>query len=539
MSKWIVTFPVFLLTLLAGIGCSPIREVGPLEANTPTLSPRPAETRSLPPAFTPTVTSTTTPTALPTLSIASDGLAIQAAGLLADYRDHLRTLTTSTRYWLEVEVRFEPLKNRASLKGTAQIRYNNQTGEELELIPLMLWPNENQYLGEMAVEGVTVDGESVPTIPGLDGIVLWVQLPQKVEAEQVVDITVAFGVEARGPIGGSQPRRFGISRGVLFAPTFYPMIPPFQEGGWLVGRPAPGGDTTSSEVAFYQVEITANEAYPIVTSGVEIRRESLADGQVRVTAVTGPMRDFALALGEFATGERQVGEVRLRGWVLPEHESDLDPMLEAAADQLALLVERIGPYPYPELDLVDLPGAFGGIEYPGLVTVGTLGGPGVIRPTVHEVGHQWFYGLIGNDQQEHPWLDEAAATYTEVLYYEEVSGSGRATGALADFREILQSHPEPTIPIGKPVGEYGGVRDYGLFVYLKGALFFDALRLKMGDDAFFEFLQAYYQEYRYRIVGPQDFQEVAEGICRCSLQALLDTWVYEGGEVPGLTGQGN
>jgi aminopeptidase N len=209
-------------------------------------------------------------------------------------------------------------------------------------------------------------------------------------------------------------------------------------------------------------------------------------------------------------------------------------MLEAGARQLQILSELVGPYPYLELDLVDVPGAYGGIEYPGLVTVGTLGTRQVIEPTVHEVGHQWFYGLVGDDQLDEPWLDEAAATYTEVLYFEETQGAGAATGMLSAFRDLLRSHPRPGTPIGMPVEAYDSIQDYGLFVYLKGALFFDALRARLGDDLFFEFLQTYFETHRYRTASGEAFQSLAEQTCGCELDPLFDLWVWDGGEIPGL-----
>jgi aminopeptidase N len=198
---------------------------------------------------------------------------------------------------------------------------------------------------------------------------------------------------------------------------------------------------------------------------------------------------------------------------------------------MSLLGELIGPYPYPELDLVDAPGAFGGIEYPGLVYLGTLGTSWVIEPTVHEVAHQWFYGLIGDDQIKQPWLDEAAATYAEALYYEQVQGTGRGTGFLSDQRSIVRREPDPDLPIGLGVGDYADEYAYATFVYHKGALFFDALRGKLGETGFKVFLQEYYETYRYGFAEAQGFQLIAESICSCSLDTLFDLWVYEGGRI--------
>ena len=209
-------------------------------------------------------------------------------------------------------------------------------------------------------------------------------------------------------------------------------------------------------------------------------------------------------------------------------------MLDSAEVQFQTLSDTVGPYPYPQLDLVDAPGAFGGIEYPGLVFIGTLGGPNVIEPTVHEVAHQWFYGLVGDDQLHEPWLDEAAATYAEILYYEAAGRQGRATGMLSDFRSFLRSYRDPTLPIGLGVGEYADESEYALIVYVKGALFFDALRREIGDAMFDDFLRLYFQTYRYGVADGAGFKDLAEDICGCDLTSLFELWVSKGGPVPGL-----
>jgi aminopeptidase N len=228
---------------------------------------------------------------------------------------------------------------------------------------------------------------------------------------------------------------------------------------------------------------------------------------------------------------RQVGDVVLQAWLLRTHQADAEVVLEAAAIQMALLQELLGSYPYPELDLVDAPGAFGGIEYPGLVFLGTLGTNWVIEPTVHEVAHQWFYGLIGDDQIEQPWLDEAAATYAEALYYEKALGTGRGTGFLSDLRSIVRQRPDPDLPIGLGVADYSDESTYATFVYLKGALFFDALRRELGEAGFEQFLGEYFETYRYGFADAEGFQAIAEATCGCDLDLLFELWVYEGGRV--------
>ena len=126
------------------------------------------------------------------------------------------------------------------------------------------------------------------------------------------------------------------------------------------------------------------------------------------------------------------------------------------------------------------------------------------------------------------------ATYAEVLYYEEVGRPGAASGLLSDFRNWVRFHPDPTLPIGLGVGDYDDEESYAAFVYGKGALFLDALRGRIGEEAFHEFLHSYFAEQRYGFASGVEFQQAAEAACACDLDALFDLWVWKGGDIPGL-----
>jgi hypothetical protein len=461
-----------------------------------------------------------------------DFAALQARGLLPDHAHDLESVNPTTQYFLEARVEFDPASQTAQIDGLARIQLTNHETSDWNDLPLMLWPNDPQYRSTMVAGPALIDGQMVFPTYELDNLALRLDLPNRVRPGETVDVSLPFQIAARGPIGGIRPYRFGITEGVLLAPTFYPLVPRRVDGEWEVGRAPSNGDTTNSDVSLYWVRLTVPAGLQLVASGVEVGREVGPNTQT-VTFATGPMRDFAFALGDLSMQSRKAGPVTVRAWLLPGHIDEMDAVLGAAAFQVELLSEKVGPYPYPELDVVDAPGAFGGIEYPGLVFIGTIGGADEITPTVHEVGHQWFYGLIGNDQLLEPWLDEAAATYTEVLYFEARDGPGRAAGMLSEFRSWLQFHPDPDTPIGLPVADYPSLGDYALFVYIKGALFFDALRSEIGDEAFLSFLHTYDQRFVYGLADTSGFRDAAEVACACDLSSLFARWVTRGGALPG------
>jgi aminopeptidase N len=144
----------------------------------------------------------------------------------------------------------------------------------------------------------------------------------------------------------------------------------------------------------------------------------------------------------------------------------------------------------------------------------------------HEVAHQWFYGLVGNDQIDEPWLDEALAQYATLVYYQDVYGPDGATG----FHDSLEGRwnrvNRADIPIGLPVRDYSP-QEYGAIVYGRGPLFLEALSERMGTDVFETFLSDYYLTFQWGIATSQDFQALAEQHCECDLTDLFEEWVYE------------
>src|SRR5690606_29132021 len=96
--------------------------------------------------------------------------------------------------------------------------------------------------------------------------------------------------------------------------------------------------------------------------------------------------------------------------------------LNYATGSLAEFNRMFGEYPYRELDVLAMPTTGFGMEYPGVIAIanrfyGEAGGA-FAEAVVHEIAHQWWYNLVGNDQPDIPWLDESLANYSYYLYFE-------------------------------------------------------------------------------------------------------------------------
>jgi aminopeptidase N len=324
---------------------------------------------------------------------------------------------------------------------------------------------------------------------------------------------------------------------VLALAHAYPTIPVYDDEGWNAEIPARQGDVTYTDASFYVVKITAPKDVTVVSAGTEIRHSQ--DGQTQtVTVADGPARDFYLAASpDYKEITKTSQGVTLRSYAPADLQDGAEAALDIAAKSLELYDQLYVSYPYTELDIVATPTLAGGIEYPGLIVVtsraykSTDETSGVTPKQLlegivaHEVGHQWFYNLVGDDQLDDPWLDEAFAQYLSLEYFTDQYGPQGEQGFRASLENRWKSIDNTDMPIGLPVTKYTD-KEYGAIVYGRGPLFLVALKDKMGAKVFNEFLKDYVTQLSWGIATPEFMQTLAEKHCSCDLDPLFQEWVY-------------
>lgn len=452
------------------------------------------------------------------------------AGLIPAAQDALDALPEASVYHIDVEI---PADFR-TLQGYESICYTNQENVNLEEIYFQLFPNV--IGGATDIDMLTVDGMDVETRLLFEGSALEVQLPTSLAPGEQVMIEMAYTIDIPHEMGDHYGI-FGYFDGVLALNEFAPVIPVYDDEGWNVQDPAPVGDMTTLDVSFYVVRVVAPPDLTLVTSGVEVAREAWDSGQT-VTFAAGPARSFYLAASEqFALVSETVGETTVNSYALPGYEDGAALALEVAANALRSFNARFGTYPYTEFDVVSTPMLALGIEYPGVTAIAlgvydpeaSLGGmssQAVLEGAVaHEVAHQWFYNVVGNDQVDEPWLDEALAQYLTALYYTDTSGADFAQGYIDSWSGRWDRVDRAEILIGLSCTEYDD-STYSAIVYGRGPLFLDALAQEMGQETFDAFLRDYYQSYLWGIGTTEDFRTLAEQHCACDLTNLFEEWVY-------------
>jgi len=190
---------------------------------------------------------------------------------------------------------------------------------------------------------------------------------------------------------------------------------------------------------------------------------------------------------------------------------------------------EIGEYPYDACSVVEgALSAGGGMEYPMITIISYMSE----RVIVHEVGHNWFQGILGTDERRYPWMDEGVNSYYENLYFKNrainKSKNGNIGKLLEDAEEgqsyfickHQQNMNESQAP-GLHSDAYTEL-NYGGIVYGKVALMFDYLKTDLGDSLFQRCMKDYYDRWKFGHPLPQDMQKSFEGTAGQDL-----SWFFE------------
>lgn len=398
-----------------------------------------------------------------------------------------------------------------------------------------LYPNLDNYRGSMTITAAYVNDVPVEAVPIAGGTAIRLTLPFATPNEPSASATVGLAFEAglgsRSDFDTSNYTLFGWDGSILSLPGFYPTLAVRQGGEWILDRPPPYADVLFNDVALYQLDITLPVEMVIVSSGVTLNVIDNLDGSQTWQIAGGPLRDMTVLAGPFQAVSEEAAGAIVTAYYLPGHEVAAQIVLAHAAASLRLYSDSYGRYPYTELDVVEAPLNVRGMEYNGLILIGQDlyqdQGEFLTFLVAHEVAHQWWYALVGNNPYRHPWLDEGLTEYSAFDYYQGVFGQPEAERLLTRRWQI----PFNTAASGgidgridRPASAFDPA-SYELLVYAKAALFFNALREQLGDAMYRQVLQTYFAENRYRIVTPQTFLATAGRVSQQNLNPLAEQWL--------------
>jgi aminopeptidase N len=330
---------------------------------------------------------------------------------------------------------------------------------------------------------------------------------------------------------------------------WFPKLGVWQDGAWNA-YPFHANAEFYADFGTYDVTITLPAGYVTGGTGLPVSTTDNGDGTQTVRYHAEDVIDFVwTASPRFQQAVRRVEGVEILYLYLPEHEWTVDRVLDAAGAAVSHYGRWYGPYPYSRLTVVDVPDdgqAAGGMEYPTLVTIGTmsmLGVEGLVSRgvdrslevvVVHEIGHQWWQSMVAFNEAEEPWLDEGFTEYSTVRVMEAVYG---ADTSFLDARNLRVGYLEmrrmeylvtPRVPMAGRAWEFDSL-EYGVAAYAKPALSLRTLEHILGEETMLDLMSTFFQRYRFAHPSTEEFRAVVEEVSEQDLSWFFDGLVYGDG----------
>jgi len=347
-------------------------------------------------------------------------------------------------------------------------------------------------LGSMRLGPVTVDGATVPASISDQTIV--VPLGGILPEGKSTIVRVRYSASVKSTLSGSN-WMFTRTNGVLDLYRWLPWV----SRGIKFDRPN-NGDPFETPVS-RAVKVRIGTSIPLVLATTGDRQSISADRKTQVF-VANNVRDFTVtAATDYRTSDRVVGSTIVRAYYRPGAPGAA--MLDAAADTFDAYRKRLGAYPYSTFKVVQSAGGYG-MESPRLIWIPTGVASSNLRYLAgHETAHQWFYGLVGDDQATEPFTDEAVADFVarNILGLKRASrcSTGRLDLSIYDYSSTC----------------------YYERIYIQGGNLLDTARQQMGSTAFWAALKGWADANRYRIATTKSLLDALDAATPIDLGKTL------------------
>lgn len=409
-----------------------------------------------------------------------------------------------------IDARYDPAKRL--VEGTTALTWQNGESIGVDTLYFNLWANAEQYArfgGAITVQSVTVGGQPVKfAAKNLD---LVVPLGRTVSPGEKAEVVIGFTTRLPGIVTG---RVLGQDGEKLFnLAHWYPILAVLDDRGWVLHAMPNFPGEPYSEIASYQVRLDVPAGTLVAATGHPLEKEEQSGRWVYRWDAPN-VRDWVAVGGKGLVEEQLVVEgVTIRA-VDPNREA-AKQIAEDTGRALKLFTDRFGPYAYP--DLVAVP-CCAGLEYPGLFYTSqpSLQNNWWHTVTFHELGHQWFFGMVGNDQYNEAWLDEGFARYAERL-------GNRTFGYTDQLRDIRSRTIPRQVRVNSSTVSFNIHGGYTPAVYDRGALVLEDLEEMLGADMFRQVMRTYVERYKFKTATTADFVRTAEEVAGRDLkQFFLD-----------------
>lgn len=426
-----------------------------------------------------------------------------------------------------------------TLSGSEKILYRNESGAPLKNLCLHLYPrafregasvlpytvlnsatcfpNGTSY-GDIEIESVKVNGNSGAfELAGTDEDILTIEFGFVLGVKKTVEIAINFVLKIP-----NCTHRLGFYESNVNLGNWYPIVCEIDDGKFDTTPYYSTGDPFYSGIANYIVSIAYPKSYNLCSTG---KIETSQNGDLKTSKiVANAVRDFAMCLSNDSkivstwSGKTQICYM---GYT---NDSSHQKFLEISKKAVDYFGETFGAYPYSTLCVVKTPFIYGGMEYPNIVYVSDSidEEKEFEKVIVHEIAHQWWYGVVGNNETKEAWLDESLAEYSTALFFEHngeygVSYEEFVSTALSSY--LLYVDVIKTIKgtvstkMNLAVFEYQNDYEYSYMIYVKGVIMFDTLRSMVGEKKLIAGLKKYYENNKFKIAHTSDLISAFKTAC--------------------------
>ena len=479
-------FLLLTASLFAGCSSTPTTEIAPTttQVSTPTTTEAPTATPSPSP----------TPTPLPLNG-------------------------QQTQYFIDLTVDYY---NRY-VDAKSRVIYTNKTDAPINELVFIIYPTIFQ--NAIYVKSIAYGDGTPISVFSWESHRMIIPLETPLQPNEQVEIVHKFELYMPDREG-----TFGQTGRQLNLSYWFPFIPPrTQDGRWMVNEISIINSQIVGEHLVYEAaDFDVTLKFSDRRENMKIAAGVLPEETDGILHYQMPFsRTFTLSISDiYVVTERDVDGFKIHSFAFPTEAASGEAAADIAENAVKLYRELYGPVERDYISIVEAD-FLHGMEFDGLILLSRgfymfyNGTPetNLTIITPHEISHQWFFSLVGNDQALEPWLDESLATYSEALYYERY------------HPELVQWWWDNRVDGMQPSGYVdntiyldGGYEAYRNSVYLNGAHFLQDLRDMVGDEAFFSFLKAYLAENKYEIASSEDFWRILSQHTNTDLTQLIEEY---------------
>ncbi|MGE5679232.1 MAG: M1 family aminopeptidase [Pseudomonadota bacterium] len=463
--------------------------------------------------------------------ILPDNSAVKSISRLQAANDYTMKLTLDTK--------------EKTVKGVQEVSFINNEEVPLSEAYFHIYPNAFKARGGyIAIKGVKLNGnDSQYRIEGADSTLLYIpfQSPLEPGGRSLIRMEYDISITAKGNDGYGD--RFGYGDNTYNLGNFFPIAAVYEDGSWDKHLYDEKGDAFFSEAGNFDVELSAPSEQVIATSGyVESRKTSGSIQTLEIKAYS--VRDFAFVASDIF----RVEEATVNGTVVKSYASSArkaKKVLEYGREAIRIFNRDYGKYPYPVCSIVEAD-IGGGMEYPTLVMIEAneygnvslndyfsayfFGKPkGSLEfVVVHELAHQWWYGLVGNDEYREAWIDEPLTQYSTLEYFRQRYGQKEFDLIYERYIKLgvamLLEASEGEDTLNRPLDKFSE-NDYTTLIYNKGTMMYKDLNDLMGDQKFNLFLRTLFERYRFGVVKGDEFISLSSEIAGEDMSGFFQSWL--------------